>query len=342
VTVSGNPFNADVVQAAGIGAEVQVSGLQAQVGIAHSEAANDRLVLSGLGGNDTLSGGSLSVLMQLTLDGGEGGDTLNGGNGADTQLGGAGTDTVDGNQGNDTAFLGADSDTFVWDPGDGSDIVEGQTDRDTLRFNGSPGAEIFAASANGGRLLFTRNVGNIVMDTDDVETLRLNALGSSDTATVNDLAATDVDHVELDLGVNNAGDGAADAVTVNGTVGADTFGISGGAGSVALTGPAGQLDITNAEPANDTLTVNTSSGEDAVNAAGLANTSVQLTLNGGNNDDVLVGSSGNDTINGDANNDTLKGGPGNDTLNGGADTDYIDGGSGNDVAFNGETVVNVP
>ena len=43
-----------------------------------------------------------------------------------------------------------------------------------------PGSEIFAASANGGRLLFTRNVGNIVMDCDDIETLKLNALGGSE------------------------------------------------------------------------------------------------------------------------------------------------------------------
>jgi hypothetical protein len=43
--------------------------------------------------------------------------------------------------------------TFVWDPGDGSDIVEGQSGTDTLLFNGAAGAEIFAASSNGGRLL---------------------------------------------------------------------------------------------------------------------------------------------------------------------------------------------
>ena len=76
------------------------------------------------------------------------------------------------------------------------------------------------------------------MDTDDVEVLTLNALGSIDTITVNDLAATDVTHVNLDLGVNGAGDGAADAVTVNGTVGADTFGLSGSGGSVTIDGAA--------------------------------------------------------------------------------------------------------
>ena len=138
--------------------------------------------------------------MQLTLDGGDGNDTINGGNGADTLLGGTGTTAIDGNQGNDTAFLGDGNDTFVWDPGDGSDIVEGQVGDDMLDFNGAAGAEIFAASANGGRLLFTRNVGNIVMDVDDVESPDLNTLGGADTVTVNDLAATDVRSFDLDGG----------------------------------------------------------------------------------------------------------------------------------------------
>ena len=67
------------------------------------------------------------------------------------------------------ACLGAGDDTFQWDPGDGSDVVEGQDGTDTMLFNGSNGDEIFDASANGGRLRFTRNLGNIVMDTDGVE-----------------------------------------------------------------------------------------------------------------------------------------------------------------------------
>ena len=147
-------------------------------------------------------------------------------------IGGDGNDTIDGNGGNDTAFMGNGNDTFIWDPGDGSDIVEGQGGTDTLLFNGAVGAEIFAASSNGGRLLFTRNVGNIVMDTDDVEVLTVNALGGIDTVTVNDLAATDITNVNLNLGVNGAGDAASDAVTLNGTVGVDVMALSGSGGSV--------------------------------------------------------------------------------------------------------------
>ena len=74
--------------------------------------------------------------------------------------------------------MGGGNDTFTWDPGDGSDIVEGQSDDDTLLFNGAAGGELFTASSNGVRLSFTRDLGNIVMDTDDVERiLTVNALG---------------------------------------------------------------------------------------------------------------------------------------------------------------------
>ena len=93
------------------------------------------------------------------------------------------------------------------------DIVEGQADTDTLLFNGSAGNEIFALSANGGRALFTRNLGNIVMDVNDVEGFTINALGGSDTITVNDLSGTDATQVEINLSGTiggAAGDGAAD------------------------------------------------------------------------------------------------------------------------------------
>ena len=138
----------------------------------------ENMVTNMNGGNDQFSStGNLAALIKITTDGGAGEDTVLGSNGADVLLGGDGNDFLDGQQGNDTAFLGAGDDTFQWDPGDGSDTVEGQAGADTMLFNGSAGAEIFDASANGGRLRFTRNLGNIVMDTDDVETVDLNALG---------------------------------------------------------------------------------------------------------------------------------------------------------------------
>ena len=47
---------------------------------------------------------------------------------------------------------------------------------------------------------FTRDVGNIIMDLNDVESINLNALGGADAITVNDLSGTDVVQVNIDLG----------------------------------------------------------------------------------------------------------------------------------------------
>ena len=131
----------------------------------------ENLVLNANGGDDIITAGNgLATLIQLTLDGGAGNDTITGGDGNDTLLGGDGNDLVTGGRGNDTALLGAGDDTFVWNPGDGSDIVEGQDGNDTLLFNGANVNENIDISANGGRVRFTRDVANITMDLNGVET----------------------------------------------------------------------------------------------------------------------------------------------------------------------------
>ena len=219
----------------------------------------ENLVLNMNGGNDTFSAtGNLAALIKITVDGGAGNDTILGSNGADKLLGGDGDDFIDGQQGNDAIFLGAGNDTMQWDPGDGSDIVEGGDGTDTMLFNGSAGSEIFTASANGGRVLFTRNLGNIVMDLNDVEKIDLNALGGTDTLTVNDLTGTDVTEVNVNLAGTiggTAGDAAADVVTDNGTNGDDIIDVFGAGTSVSVLGLSARVNITNAEGANDSLVI---------------------------------------------------------------------------------------
>ena len=60
-------------------------------------------------------------------------------------------------------------------------------------FNGANVGENIDISANGGRVRFSRDVGNITMDLNGVEHIQLNALGGADTVTVNDLTGTGVD-----------------------------------------------------------------------------------------------------------------------------------------------------
>jgi Ca2+-binding RTX toxin-like protein len=313
VVVSGTS-GPDAITVAGSDGSATVSGLAASVSIANTEPANDTLTVNSLAGTDTVDASSLdasSVKLQL-----------NGGDDADQLIGSAGNDLVNGGRGNDVAQLGSGDDSFVWNPGDGSDTAEGQAGTDTMVFNGANIAEQIDLSANGGRLRLFRNVASITMDTGGVEQVNLNALGGVDGITVNDLTGTDVKTVNVDLGSNGAGDGSADTVVVNGTNVADAINVSGSNGSATVSGTAATVNIANAEPANDGLTVNALDGDDAVGAATLANSVLALTVNGGAGADVIVGSAGNDT---------LLGGPGDDVLSGGPGQDVLDGGPGNNV-----------
>jgi Ca2+-binding RTX toxin-like protein len=287
-------------------------------------------VLEANGGDDSFAGtGNLAPLIATTVDGGAENDTILGTNGVDLQLGGAGNDFVDGQQANDVALLGSEDDVFQWDPGDGSDVVEGQAGGDTLLFNGSAAAEIFDVSANGPRGRLFRNVGNITMDTNDVEIFDIRALAGADNVVVNDLAGTDITEVRSDLAGTGGDDAEADNVTVNGTQGDDIAVIGGEGAELQLVGLAATVKVTNGAPATDSLTVNQLAGDDVVDASGVAAGLTRLVLNGDAGDDVLLGGDGPDTINGGENDDVLIGGPG---------ADVLDGGPGDNVLIQGEDV----
>jgi hypothetical protein len=222
-------------------------------------------------GDDTVRidqvNGVFTTTKATRIDGGNGNDTLIGGSGAEVFIGGNGSDFVDGNGGADAGFLGRGDDVFVWDPGDGSDVVEGDNGSDTMVFNGAGGDEVIAATAASGRVLFTRSPGNIVMDLNEVEAIDVRALGGSDTVTVNDLAGTDLARVDVDLAGALGGataDEKADTVTVIGTKGDDSITADASGADVEVEGLAAQVRITHADPAADTLVIDTLTGADDV------------------------------------------------------------------------------
>src|SRR5262249_18446755 len=152
--------------------------------------------------------------------------------------------------------LGAGDDVFQWDPGDNSDVVEGQDGADRMLFNGSNVNEAFEASANGGRVRFTRNVGSVVIDLDDVEAIDLNTLGGADTVRIGDLSGTDVVRIDANLAAaGGGGDAQPDNVVVDGTNGDDVSVVAGNASGVSVSGLAARVDITGADAAADRLTV---------------------------------------------------------------------------------------
>ena len=240
------------------------------------------LSVNGLGGPDTITAanGLATLGIPLRLDGGDGDDTITGGDGNDLIIGGAGNDIVSGGRGNDFILLGEGNDTFIWNPGDGSDTIEGQGGNDTLIFNGANVNENINLSANGQRLRLTRDVGNIVLDADGVETVTINALGGADNVVVNPLTGTAVTQVNVDLSaLGGAGDGAADTVTLNGTAGPDTFNIFANAGLVGVTGVLPQIQIAHPEAANDTLIINGLGGTDTFVSDPAVTNLIKLILN---------------------------------------------------------------
>jgi Ca2+-binding RTX toxin-like protein len=164
------------------------------------------------------------------------------------------------------------------------------------------------------------------MDVHGVEQVNIVALGGPDTITVHDLSGTGVLQVNVDLSSppgSGTGDGQPDTVVVNGTTHNDSITVAGDASGAAVSGLAAAVHITGAEAANDRLVVNALGGNDVVDASGLAAGAIQLTADGGDGNDILIGSQGNDTLIGGAGDDILIGGPGQDVLDGGTGSNIL-------------------
>ena len=273
----------DAIVATGAAGSVSVTGLSSTLRLTNSNPAQDTLTVNSLAGSDDVSAAGLAAdSVDLTADGGLGNDEVLGSAGADVLRGSQGDDSLDGNGGGDAASLGAGDDLFTWDPGDGSDAVEGEAGRDAMAFNGANVDETFDVSANGGRVLFVRNIANITMDLDGVERVDTRALGGADTVTVRDLSGTDLRQVDTDLSGelgSSAGDGQIDQLIVNGTNGNDAIEVAGADGTVDVTGLAASARLTNAEAANDRLTVNGLGGTDTIDTSGLAPNTIGVTFN---------------------------------------------------------------
>ncbi len=173
VTANGTQGN-DTITVASSGASVVVNGLAAKVTIAGAEGANDSLVINGQGGDDTINASGLNAgQVKLTINGGARRRHDHRQQGRRPRLWRAWHRY--------RQARAAGDDTFVWNPGDDNDTVDGQAGTDTLLFNGANIAENIDISANGGHARLTRDVANITMDLDNVETIDVQAKGGADT-----------------------------------------------------------------------------------------------------------------------------------------------------------------
>jgi Ca2+-binding RTX toxin-like protein len=292
------------------GTTATVTGIAATVTM-NDVDSSDSLTIRTQGGDDIVKASALSSdAPHLTIDTGAGNDTIFGSQAAETVIGG---------QGNDVAHMGGGDDTFVWNPGDGSDTVDGQAGNDTLLFNGANIGEKIDISANGAGARFTRDIGTITMDLSSIETIDFNARGGADTITVHDMTGTGVKAVNIDLGATpgaTGGDGSKDVVVIEGTSGDDNITLSIQNGALVVDGLATQIVIHNFE-AGDEIHVAGLGGNDVISAGSIGADGPSLVFDGGAGDDVLIGGGGNDVLLGGAGDDVLIGGPGQDVLDGG-------------------------
>ena len=293
------------------------------------------------GGNDGITGSDFA-------------DQINGGLGDDNIVSGGGNDHVIGGDGIEVAELGDGDDVFVWNPGDDNDVVDGEEGNDTLQFNGATVAEIYSIVPNGNRVQLARNVANVTMDLGAVEQINLALLGGADSVTLGDISDTSLSVLRADLAAaGGTPDGLADSLTVDGSNDADGYTSELIAGGVALSNGGRALQVINADPSLDTITVNALGGNDTLDISGSANNDNFLVVNNAGAISITTpdsaalvplavealrinGLDGDDTINASVLPESfatlaLVGGNGNDTLTGGDGADLLDGGAGNDL-----------
>jgi Ca2+-binding RTX toxin-like protein len=295
------------------------------------DAGDDRIF--GQEGNDEVFGGDGNDGLRGDggddqLDGGAGDDILVGD--ADGQIGGTGgNDTLVGGSGNDTLVGGGGQDTYLFNLGDGFDVVveaAGEGNRLVFGAGISSNAMVAAVGPNDSLVVRTGNGGDAV---------QIQNFGASTPA-----GPHPIDSFEFPDGtILSYAQLASSGLGISGGLGSDT--LSGTAQDDRMYGGAG-LDTMYGLDGADTLL-----GEDGADRLeGGADNDVLLggvgddILLGGTGDDrvvggtgfdILFGEEGADTLDGSGGDDSLEGGEGNDTLIGGSGNDQLSGGGGNDI-----------
>jgi VCBS repeat-containing protein len=255
-------------------------------------------ILDALGGDDTVSGGDGDDI----LSGSAGADNLYGEDGNDTLAGGIGADTLVGNNGNDT---------YVFNRGDGQDLIYNNDES----YDAGSGQYVYGAGMDVVRL-------GAGITTDDVILRR-----SGDDLILYLDGTTGTDQLRI-YSHFSGGSASSDFYAIDEIRFAD-----GTVWDVAeienrtQRATEGDDELYGNANAN---TIDGLGGHDAVYGRGGDDT-----LIGGAGNDSLSGEQGNDSLSGGYGTDTLYGGEGNDNLSGGLETDYLYGGDGNDV-LNGD------
>ena len=248
--------------------------------------------------------GSVSIIGNSkanVLNGGKLHDYINGGPGADSIKGNAGDDTIDGGIGNDTVYGGVGRDVFVYNAGEGNDIIMDYTSgKDSLAVYN---ASVKLSSVSGDDVILgvgtnfltlkgaKGNEVTIVNEDDEVYTTRF-----TDEIVVNDEDSSKVTMDSIFKVVNATA--RTKAIEIVGNTGANTLlggtkadTIRGGAGKDYIEGGAGK-DYLFGDGGADTLYGG--AGNDQL--TGGKGKDVFVVVSGGGNDTIMDYAQGDDTI----------------------------------------------
>jgi Ca2+-binding RTX toxin-like protein len=286
---------------------IPTSQLQIAMGTGADDVTVDQelvpsLVVSGGGGNDTLTG--MAGFQQLIGDTGD--DTLIS-TGGDVMVGGDGTDTVDLSARATPVIIGLPGAT---DAGNTVERVIGGSSDD--RFRGAATGEEF----NGGPGIDTVTYNDRAAD--QPVTADPDGVADDGVAGEGDNIGTDVENITGGTGNDLIG-GSPVANLLDGGPGTDTATYAGRADGVTA-----NLDGV----ANDGAP---GEGDALVGFEALVGGEGPDLLTGSPGPDVLAGAGGNDVLDGGDGPDTLSGEGGNDALTGGSGVDVYSGGDGDDA-----------
>ena len=162
---------------------IEISGIEsfADLQALFTQSGNDVVISLSSADSITLSNTQVSDLSaddfdgltdpDMYLPGTEGRDVLIGGSGNDTISGRGGNDTIHGAGGNDSLNGGLGSDEFIFNPGDGHDVI----------YNFDPYVDIINAGGNYDDLFFAIEVnGSIVFDYGNDDSLTLYGVDFAD------------------------------------------------------------------------------------------------------------------------------------------------------------------
>lgn len=224
-------------------------------------------------------------------------DSISGGAGKDTILGGDGNDTINGGKGNDSLSGGEGTNTFLYNTGDGDDIITDYKNGDIIYLASGTVKNAVVTKAND----YVLTIGSGKITIKDAAEKYIHVVDANGNETWYPEPPTQ--HIIAKKSIVLSENFFDDSMNVNTYTEAAHF-------------------------KKTIVTIDASAVQHDMNLVGNSNANIIIATD---QDDVIDGAGGKDTILAGGGNDSLNGGTGNDSLIGGKGNDTLTGGSGADI-----------